>query len=343
MINSKFINAKLKARMAPMLTTDFFNMLCRSNSLEEGIQLLKGTDFEVVTKSFMLTGDLKMGELDLFKKEIKFYTELEPFYPTNFKPLVHALLLKYEIDVFKSVLRLWFDKYIRNRDINSRLGYIYRKTILNKMPLNEILNCSQLEKIALLLKDTPYYTLFLSEYQNIKKHQSIFLFETSLDIFYFTEIFTAINKLNIKDKRIALKYYNYVVDIENLKWANRFREFEIYKEIDFKEIFIPFGQINKILYNKLLISEDSDFIELIKKINSKVKVNIDEKFPVDKAIFELEISINNFVNRLLHRDPFSIGIFIAYFYTKQLEINKLIMVLNAISYGLPEKRIRGLL
>ncbi len=329
--------------MTPMLTTDFFYMLCRSHSLEEGIQLLKGTEFEIVTNSFMMTGDLKMGELDLFNKEIKFYTELEPFYPTNFKPLVHALLLKYEIDVFKSVLRLWFDKYIRNRDISSRLGYIYRKTILNKMPINKILNCSQLEQIATLLKDTPYYTLFLSEYNNIKKYQSIFMFETSLDILYFSGIFTAINKLNIKDKKIALKYYNYVVDIENIKWANRFREFEIYKEINFRDIFIPYGQIDKQLYNRLLISDDSEFVGIIKKINSKVFVNIDDKFPIENAISQLEMTINSFVNRLLRRDPFSIGIFIAYFYKKQLEISKLIMVLNAISYGLPEKRIRGLL
>ncbi|MGL1893232.1 MAG: V-type ATPase subunit [Spirochaetaceae bacterium] len=343
MINSKFINSKLKAKMSLMLTKEFFNILSRSNSLEEGIQMLRGTDFDILTRNYMLTGDLKMGELELFKKQIKFYTELEPFYPTSFKPLVHALLLKYEIDVLKSVFRLWFDKNIRKRDIGGRLGYIYRNSIINKIPIDEILNCSSLEKIAQLFEDSPYYSLVVLESGNILKYQSLFLFETSLDILYFREIFSAINRLKRENKKIALTYYNYVVDVENIKWANRFREFDVYKDIDFGAIYIPYGLINKQLYKRLLKSEDSEFLEQLKKRYKKININRDEQFPVDKTIYEMELSIQLKIQKLLHGDPFSIGTLIAYFYKKQLEISKIITVLNAISYELSEKRIRELI
>ncbi len=342
--NNRFINSKLKARISLMLSDDFFYRLIRCGTLQEAVQLLKGTEYEIVNSCFSRTGDLKMGELGLFSREIEFYTEFESFFPNYLRIFVNALLMKYEIDVLKSAIRLWFDKNFRGRNINNRIGYIYRKSVINTIFVDQVINASSLLEISEILSETPYFLIIESNNDSVTKYKSLFLLETALDIFYFTELSKSIGKLGIKDKKIAGDYYSFVIDIENIKWADRFKGFDFYKEIDPSRIFIPNGKaISKVLFQKLLLAVDVDFINLIQPLFPYIAPTYSGSHIVDSYIDSLEKQLKNKIKRMLRGDPFSIGIMIAYFNLKQDEISKLIMILNAISYGLSEKRIKELL
>ena len=72
-----FINAKLKTRISRLLPDSFLAELARAHSLQEAIASLAGTAYGFLASVYDETGDLKMCELALYRKEIALYAEVE--------------------------------------------------------------------------------------------------------------------------------------------------------------------------------------------------------------------------------------------------------------------------
>ena len=118
-----FINAKLRTRISMILTDEFMDRPARAHTLLEAIEQFRGTDYQQIETVYDRTGDLKMVEYELFKREIAIHVEMEKYTEGEVLDFVSALTTRYEIETLKQILRLWFDKVVRNRDITE--AYIY--------------------------------------------------------------------------------------------------------------------------------------------------------------------------------------------------------------------------
>ena len=135
-----YINAKLRARLSTMLPEEFFSRMEEAYSLGETLALLKDTRYSSLAEVFDKTGDIKAAELELFKKEISLYRELNRQAEATVGDLITAIELRYEILVLKRALRLWFDRIVRERSIDEAIGYLFREPICYPLDIDAIVS-----------------------------------------------------------------------------------------------------------------------------------------------------------------------------------------------------------
>lgn len=344
-----FINAKLRARISKILPDEIMNQMIRARTLTESIQLLKGTPFTLIETTYSRTGDLKMAELELFKQEISLYLELEKYLRGDVLNFVRALASRYEIDTLKNVLRLWFDHSVRGRSIEEPLSYLYHSAIHYDLQIDKIINARDIEDLQAALKETPYSSLISSNAEQVRERMSVFPFEIALDHFYYQQLLECAKKLQPADYKITKRFIGVEIDMQNINWLIRFKDFYKLSLEETLKYIIPQGyniDMDKIeeAYNSPNITDM--FSELIRKRYGSLSTFLSSQNSGRSARF---ILIERILDQIILYEirhvmagyPFTIGIILVYFILKGNEIKKIMTILNAKLYKLPEDRIKA--
>ncbi|MBN1797453.1 MAG: V-type ATPase subunit [Spirochaetales bacterium] len=343
-----FIAAKLRTKLSKILSADFLARLISSHSLVEAIQLLRDTDFSQVDVIYEKTGDLKMGELELFKQEIKLFEEVIRYVSGDVADFCRALLMRYEIDNLKNILRLWFDRVVRKREIEEASSYIYREKIIRDLHVEQLLNAENIENIPEILSDSPYGLLILENSEQIKLKNSLFSLEIALDKYYYKQLLLQVSMLSTRDAEIANRLIGVEIDMHNINWIVRFKTLYDLSLEDTLSYIIPFGHsLNQQMLGAAFQSEGtadiiSDFIKKkYANLSPLIKIQGSETHSRLVLVERLLEEIMRYeVKRVLMGNPFTIGIILAYFVLKKWEIKKVMTILNAKLYGIEAERIR---
>lgn len=343
-----FLSAKLKTRISKILSAAVVDQLIRAKTLPEAVQLLKGTDFEDLEKAYSETGDLRMGEYVLYVREIELYTEIIRFTEDPVRRFILSLTSRYEGDNLKKALRLWFDKTVRGRSIEGAGGYLYRKPIIHKINIEAVVNAPDINALSQILSDTPYGRLVRDTKESVLKNSSLFPLELGIDHLYYRELTEALAVLPKKDRASAEKIIGLEIDMENIGWIVRFKNFYNLPMEDALKLVIPRGEaVNRqALAEAYLAGNVSEVLsELLKKKYGKWQAllgkgaeNYSRLTLMERLLKQITLSE---VERLLAGYPFSIGIVLAYFILRRNEIQTLMTILNAKYYNLPEERIKS--
>ncbi len=344
-----YINAKLRARIGKILSEDFFQRMARSSSLTEAAALLRDTDFAVVESTYNKTGDLKMGELELLKREIDLYLEIVRLLEGQVADFVRALSIRYEIDNLKHALRLWFDRSVRNRSIRDSVGYLYRGVIYHSFDADEIINADDLESVIKALRTTPYAQMLEDKEARFKLLSSLFPFEVALDHYYYRQLLDETEKLASRDREIAKKIIGVEIDLMNINWMIRFKNSFNLSSDETVQYIIPQGQdidaeTLRAAYEspvELLSSIINKRYALMKPLLTSETPDLGSRLVLIEKLLE-EIMLYE-INRTLAGYPFTVGIVLAYFLLKRNEIKKVMTILNAKYYSIPEERIKSVL
>lgn len=344
-----FINAKLRTRISKILPDEFMNRLTRAHSLAEAIQLFKETQFAGIETVYAKTGDLKMVELELLKHEINLYVEIEKYVDSHVLSFVRVLASRYEVDNLKNIIRLWFDKTIRKRDIQDALLYIYREKIHYDLHCDQILTAENLIQVAEILKDTPYAEIILKTREEVEKNRSLFGLETGLDMYYYKKLIAEVDKLNKRDREIAQRIVGVEIDMKNINFIVRFKNMYNLSLQDALKYLLPYGySVDKQALSEVYASQDVTGIlkGFIQKrytgLNALMTSQGAESYSRLILIERLLDQIMMYeVRKELLGNPFTIGIILVYFILKRNEIRKIITILNAKYYKIPDDRIAG--
>ncbi len=345
-----YINAKLRARISKILPDDLINQMIRAHSFSESIQLLRETPFAVVETAYNKTGDIKMGELELLKKEISLYVELEHFLKGEVLDFVRALVKRYEIENLKIALRLWFDRTVCKRSISEPAGYLYRDTIHYDLHVDKIINSEDIEEVIEVLKKTPYSEIIAKNAEHIKVSSSIFLVEVALDHYFYHQLMYKAHFLDSRDYDIAQRIIGVEIDMQNINWIIRYKNFYNLSLEEAIKYSIPRGYIIDIDTISLAYSSKNigDILSgVIKKKYSGLEILLTSQTTEEISqliLFEriLEQIIMYEVRHMLSGYPFTIGIILGYFILKRNEIKKVMTILNAKFLGIDENRLAGI-
>ena len=346
-----YINAKLRTRLSKILTDDFFDKLIRTPSLPECVELFRNTPFGFVESVYNQTGDIKLIEIELFKREVTLYRELIPQLINEVASFVLALAAFYEIDNLKKAMRLWFDRRIRGRSIDDVVGYLYREKINHILPIDAIVNAESLEEIVLALQATPYADIIQRKSERMESLKSIFPIEIGLDHYYYEQLLTQVNNLKGMDLSIARRMIGVEIDIQNMNWIIRFKNVYDLPLEQVLSYIIPQGfsvsreSVMQVYSAKnpseiLSVLLEKKYSSLQGMLASKTSEGASRLLLIESI---LEQIIRQEVRRVLGGYPFTIGIILAYFILKRNEIRKIMTLLNAKYYGLPAERIKSAL
>jgi len=346
-----FINAKLRTRISKILPEQFVRQLIRAPSLAESVQMLGETDFAPVQKVYERTGDIKTAEAELLRKELSIYLELENLVEEEIRGFVHALTERFEIESLKNAVRLWFDRRVRGRNIEDARGYLLRKPIHHPIDIDGIINADTLEQVAERLEGTPYAAMVREQAAGVMEAASLFPLELALDRFLYRRLAQAADRLGPRDRDIARRLIGVEIDLQNVSWLIRFKNFYSLEAERALGYTLPGGlNLSGELMRQTYAAERTDrqisalvgkrYPEIAPLLASQEQTKFSSRLTMIERILEQIMTIE--VRKILTGYPFTIGIILAYFILKSNEIRKIMTVLNAKFYQWPEERILSL-
>lgn len=346
-----FINAKLRARISQILPTEVYAQMAHAPSIDAALALLRDTPFSFLEDTYNKTGDLCLAELDLLKQEIALYRDLRHDLHTNSLVLVDALLTQFEVDNLKNALRVFFDRVIRKRDVDASLHYILYDTIIHTLPMDIIVNANSLEEIAGLCSHTPYGRIIRKHEMAVEDDGSLFRLEIALDHYYYENLMSVVSQLDRKDQAVALRMIGVEIDLQNISWIIRFKEYFDLPLESVLKILIPGGlNLNRALIDDLYRAQN---------VTSVLQSFLTGRYPGLSALLSspssdsgarlkligriLEEIKQQEVKHIMSGYPFTVGIILAYFILKRDELKRLRTLMNAKYYGKPQERIESMI
>ena len=346
-----FINAKLRARISQLLPDEMFGQLAKAPSLDAALALLRDTPFSGLEGIYASTGDLKLAELDLLKSEIELYRSLRQHLHPNSKQVVDALLCRFEIENLKNAIRVYFDRKIRHRSVETSIHYVLHDQVIHPIPTDLICNAESLDEIAGLCDGTPYARIIQKYAHTVEQEKSLFRMEVGLDLHYYRSLVDAINSLDSRDRTIALRLIGVEIDLQNISWIIRFKKFYDLPLEAILATLIPGGlNLNRAIIDELYRAHNvagvlQGFVEgkypgLSTLLSAQTSGSTARLMLIQRILDEIR---RYEVQRIMGGYPFTIGIILAYFVLKGDELKKIRTVLNAKLYGRESERIESML
>lgn len=346
-----FINAKLRARISNIVPDEAFRRLAAAPSLEAALALLRDTPFAGLEGIYSTTGDLRTAELELLKAEIQLYQDIKRYVHSDSLALIDALLSQFEIDNLKNAIRIFFDRKIRSRPGDGGIHYILYNRILNDIPIGVIVNAQSFDEVAGVCEGTPYAQIIRKYSPTVESESSLFRMEIAFDHFYYSNLLEAIDKLGKKDREIAMRLVGVEIDIQNISWIIRFKNYyDLPLEAVLAAIIPGGGSLDRTVITELYGAQDvtSALQGLVKSrypglsvlVSSRAADATSRLLLIQQMLDEI---MKQEVQRILLGYPFTIGIILAYFVLKRSELRKIRIILNAKQYGVQQERIESLI
>ena len=313
--------------------------------------MLADTDFGPVQRVYERTGDIKMAELELLGRELEIYLELERLVVGEVSDFVRALTERFQIEVLKNAIRLWFDRRVRGRNVEDARGYLLLRPVHHALDLDGIIHADTLEQVADRLEGTPYADIVRRRAGQVMETASVFPLELAVDRFFYSTLVQAADRLNPRDKRIARRLIGLEIDLQNVGWLIRFKNFYSLETEQALGYTLAGGlNLEPELMRESYASEQTDreisalvgrrYPEIAPLLASKEQTKFTARLTLIERILEEIITIE--VRKIMTGYPFTIGIILSYFILKSDEIRKVMTVLNAKFYDWPEERIQAL-
>ncbi|MCP4261039.1 MAG: V-type ATPase subunit [Planctomycetes bacterium] len=346
-----FINAKLRARISKILSDETFNQLAKAPFLDETLALLRQTSFAGLEEIYSATGDLKQAELELLKNEIDLYRSIKKYLHPNSIDLVDALLYRFEVDNLKNAIRIYFDRKIRKRSVDKNIYYILYERIINDIPFDIILNAENFDEIAGVCIGTPYNQIIKKYSHTAESQGSLFRMEIAFDHFYYNNLVSSISKLNRKDRTIALRLTGVEIDLQNINWIIRLKNFYDLPVDAVLATIVPGGfNLSRDIINELYRAQNittvlqrfvtSKYPGLSTLLSSQTTDSTSRLLLIRRILEEI---MKSEVQHILAGYPFTVGIILSYFILKRNELKKIRLILNAKQYGIPQERIESMI
>lgn len=345
-----FVNARIRSRLSRLLSDDTFRSLMKSADIEELIAELKNTEYADSLELYASTGDVRAVEYGLTVYEIDTVKEILGKLTGHPADFVRTLILRYEVDLIKNSLRLWFDRVIRGRKVEISGAYLYDRPLIHQVHLDGIVNADDEEELLSVLESSPYHEIVRRNLGIMKNESHMFSLEIELDEFFYHRLFEVLQQLSKKDRQIAERILQVEVDLQNIDRIVRFVSFYGAETRRRYRLFLPGGSIGAETLEEAYRQEGAEEAMSVllsnkysgyRAFTGEHHSNLYTRLNLVEGL--LRQILNDEVRRLLHGYPFTIGTVIAYVFLKRREINLLIRVINAKYYGLSEEKIREVL
>jgi V/A-type H+-transporting ATPase subunit C len=200
------------------------------------------------------------------------------------------------------------------------------------IPAQQMVETGSVTAAVELLRGTPYYETLSFAIKRFSAEQNIFPLEVALDLNYWREVWKGVRQLPDADRVQALKIVGELVDMNNLMWAIRYR---VYYELSEEELInytLPFGY--RVRDEDIRgVAAGADFVQIVKKVYPELK-DVETLLQEPRSgLPKLELALQQ---RVVERcrasflgNPFHIGLPLAYLTLSEIEIQDLVVLIEA--------------
>jgi len=337
-----FTNAKVRAMLSSLFTKPQLNSLVSAKDIDEFLSVAKASTYESIFKKLTPPYEPRVIELGLVRDAIEKHNRILKNLKGPPAEVVFLLLSKYELANLKNLLRIW-----HTMADGEELNYLYKEKICYDIPISEVLTRKTIEEVILLLDKTPYKDALMNGRTGFKERGSIFYLEIALDIDYYKRLWNKVAALSPMDRGLASRLIGVEVDIKNISWIVRFKQYYKMPLGELVSYIIPGGyQIAEPLIRKVYSSEDirtvitglsrkpyQDLTTLVSGAYDKSKMFMLEAMLWQVLLKEAKSALSKF--------PFTIATVLAYLILYTAEARNIVSLLYSKLYQLEPERISG--
>lgn len=334
------IHAKVRAMYSNLLSVSEMIALADSPDFPALIAALKRTGYgsylnQVKDKDLTVQHALfqiKRRLADAFNSVIQMT-------PGAARPLLVQLFRYYEIGNLKAVLRGIVTGAEWDR-IEAVLYPLGERTVFTPQGMLESGNVAAAVE---LLRGTSYYETLSFAMRRYNAEQSLFPIEVALDLAYWRGLWQESVQLAGQDREQALRVVGSLVDMNNVMWAIRYRVFHHVSEEELINYTLPFGYHIRD-EDIRAIAAGAEIAPIVRRLYPSIS-DVDVMLEDPRSglpLLELKLK-RHVMERCMAAfvgNPFHVGVALAYLVLHDLEIQDLVVLMEAKTSQLADEQFR---
>ena len=321
------LKAKLRAMRGNLLNRTDYVALSRLSSVggvgaslreyagyAEPLELISGAEL----RRTPLERRLIYSVIDDYFSLYKFITDYK------IRGFMENFFIKYEIRIIQSLLGYIFDE--REKDFDAE--ELSRETKLSLgVKLSQLLKAKTVPELISGLAGTAYYPVLARVYH---RDVSLFTLDTQLDLYYYRNLWSAVNKFPDKIEKKALRHIaGTELDLKNLMWAYRFKRYSL-ETPQVYACLVPAGYRIRMPELKRIVESDTETPA------RNYKNVFDNQTATENSYLS---KMAETMNRLLRDESVYTARIFAYLFLKEIEVYNLTSLIEGVRYELPPKEI----
>ena len=337
------ISARVRAKYAELLTPQDMVRLSEAPDFSSLFNVLKSTSYGPYLDGLKDKDINPKRVITQLKRKLSdaFYSVIQ-MTPVQTRPLVKQLYRYYEIGNLKAVLRgivvvsAWGTEttlWDRVRDVLFPLGSA------SVLPAQAMIESGSVATAVDLLQGTPYEEALSFAMKRYSAEQNLFPIEVALDLTYWRRLWSETKKLTGADREHGVKIIGALLDMNNLMWAIRYKVYHKLSEEEIVNYTLPFGY--RVQDSDIrAIAAGADIGSVVMRVFPGITdVNALLENP-QTGLPKLEVLLKRQVMKqclaAFVGSPFHIGIPLAFLVIHDLEVQDLIVLIEAKSSNLPD-------
>lgn len=325
------LTTKIRAMESSFITEKQFQEIAELPSVPQVVSYLKKNRGYAAVLSCLDENDLHRGQIEavLRNAALEDFISLYRFSNREQRDFLKLYSRRFEIRLLKKCLSSVFD----HRDITPYLQELKKYfDHYSDLDIEKLGASSTADEFVENLKDTDYYN-GLKRLVKAEK-PTLFDYETALDLYYFSFIWKRKNKILKKtDLELITAAYGNKFDMLNLWWIHRARHYFHMEPHEIYAMLVPVQyKLRKEQIRALVESEtDEEFAaRLADTYYAKIYTDLRPENLEDMYVYVLK----HVLLKESRQHPYSAATIYSYLYQKEHEINRLIIALECIRYGL---------
>ncbi|MCC6501209.1 MAG: V-type ATPase subunit [Anaerolineales bacterium] len=344
------IGAKVRARYSDLLSPQDISRLSDSPDFPSLISSLKNTPYGPYLASLKDTELTPRRAIQQLRHRLAdSYSSVVQMSPEQTRPLIKQLYRYFELGNLKAVLRSILTVSSWNPDVGAwdRVREVlFPFGSFSTLPAQAMVEAGNIPAAVELLKGTPYETTMSFAMKRFSAEQNLFPLEVALDLDYWRRLWAEAKKLSGLDREAATKIVGALLDMNNLMWAIRYKVYHKLSEEEIVNYTLPFGF--RVRDEDIrAIAAGGDIAAIVaRNFPSISDVNALLEHP-QAGLPKLEVQLKRQVMKQCTAafigNPFHIGLPIAYLILSDLEIQDLIVMIEAKSSEVQDDDFRSVL
>lgn len=326
------LTTKIRAMEGTFITDDQFREIAELSSVPQVVLYLKKNRGYAEVLSDLDENNMHRGQIESLLRYASLldYSSLYHFSNQEQRKFLKLYSRRFEIRILKSCLSNIFDHREITPDLSALTKYCSKYTDLNVQQLG---TSTTIEEFINNLKGTVYYDGLKLMVKS--DNPTLYDYEIALDLYYFSYIWKHKDKiLKGKDLDLITKAYGSKFDMLNLWWIHRAKRYYKMSTTDIYAMLIPVRyKLHKDEISSLVEAESTEEFNSIlsKTYYGRVYDNVTPDTLEDMYVYVLK----HILLKESQQNPYSVATVYSYLYQKEHEINRLIIALECIRYGLP--------
>lgn len=334
-----FAQARTRAMKGKLLSPEDWHYLLRMKNLEDVLRYLNGTAYAGVLSGLStVRPDMEKASLALHDELFGDYTRLLRAVPARSAHFLRALLLRYEAENLKTILRgVW-----QGRGPSEVRSLLYRLGLLSRLPIEDIFRVRRVSDAINLLEKTAFHRSLQHALPQFQAQGKLFPLEVAIDTVAFEQMRLSLPHLRGIDRRRAQAVIGKLIDMVNLSWLVRFRHFYDLSAEEAINYILPGGLRLGLrdLGAAARATEPGGFV-------SALQDPYREALAPATGWAQVQALLGRwFVGELYKtflKDPFQSALPLSYLLLKEVEVRSLESLLSAVELGEPAERLMDLI